>query len=86
MVKESERTVEKSRKDKLLKATTWYLRLSVILLIVLLAKIMLDFEITAISMGILVLAIVTLTLGIGFGVGYLCVPSDTHEMDGVING
>ena len=86
MVKESERTMEKSRKDKLLKATTWYLRLAVVLLITLLAKLMLDLEITVISTGLLILAIVSLVLGISFGIGYLCVHDATHEMDGALNG
>lgn len=79
--------VNTGRESKLNKST-WFMRISVVLLVIMLIKTIVDFKI-AVSIWVWVLlglSIASLALGLGYGISYLNTPIDTLELEGEANG
>ena len=76
----------RSDRESKLKKSIWFMRISIIMLVLLIIKTIIDFEIAASrwSWVLLDLFAASLALGLSYGISYLNTPIKTQELDGEV--
>ena len=77
--------VSAGRESKLNKSTL-FMRISVVLLVLIVVKVVIDLEITANIWVLFGFFVASITLGLGYGISYLNTTAEIQELKGDING